>query len=808
MSDLSQFSATTRAVRAAIATDREHGAVVPPIHLSSTFAFEGFNKPRTFDYTRSGNPTRSQLADALAALEGGAGAVVTSTGMSAVTLCLQLLKPGDTIVAAHDCYGGTQRLLKAFARRGLFNLELVDLTCHPDPERSEGEESLSQAIERIRPRILWIETPSNPLLRITDIRAAAAAGHAVGAIVVVDNTFLSPALQQPIALGADLVVHSTTKYLNGHSDVVGGAVIAADQALADELKWWANCLGITGAPFDSYLTLRGVRTLHSRIRDHLASTQAVVAALCAHPAVKKVYYPGLSGHPGHELARTQQAGFGAMVSFEVEGGVQAVETLTANLNLFTLAESLGGVESLVAHPATMTHVSMDAESRAAAGISDSLVRLSVGIESPEDLARDLSNALDEVLRRSAAVSLPRTENLPAPEAPPRTAAVAVPRTQSADVVLLGVGAIGRELLSQLGQTQNALRIVGLIDRSGFVFDEHGLSGERLGVIASLKAAGRPLASSIGGQKADAIQSLHEISRHRLSRPILVDATPADTSFVLQMALSRGFDLVLANKVPLAADQSAVDHLHQLAARAGRTILHEATVGAGLPVLDTLSKLREAGDKVHSIEGCPSGTLGYLFGELGRGEKFSSALERAIALGYAEPDPRVDLSGLDVARKALILARAIGFRGELAQVHVESLVPKHLADGPAEEFLSRTADLDAPWAERVNEARKKGRVLRYRARVTPDSIAVGLIAVKLTDPLGVLHGTDNQFTFTTARYAARPLVITGPGAGPAVTAAGVFNDLLRLERSRDRERSDKDSSSRSSPVFRASNAYAS
>jgi len=781
MSDLSKFSATTRAVRAAIATDKEHGAVVPPIHLSSTFAFEGFGKPRTYDYTRSGNPTRSQLADALAALEGGAGAVVTSTGMSAVTLCLQLLKPGDTIVAAHDCYGGTQRLLKAFAKRGLFNLVLADLTQGVIPSAARD---LQLKFAQLKPRIVWIETPSNPLLRITDIRAVADAGHAAGAIVVVDNTFLSPALQQPIALGADLVVHSTTKYLNGHSDVVGGAVIAADFTLAEELKWWANCLGITGAPFDSYLTLRGVRTLHSRIRDHLASTEAVVAALSVHPAVKKVHYPGLRDHPGHELAKSQQTGFGAMVSFEVEGGVQGVEVLAANLQCFTLAESLGGVESLIAHPATMTHSSMDAESRAAAGISDSLVRLSVGIESPEDLASDLTSALDAVLKSQRTVTRRHSERAAGHSERSEESAVA-------DVVLLGVGAIGRELLSQLGQTQNALRVVGLIDRSGFVFDEHGLSTERLAVIASLKAAGTPLAGQIGGQKADAIQSLHEISRHKLSRPILVDATPADTSFVLQMALSRGFDLVLANKVPLAGDQSAVDHLHQLAARAGRTILHEATVGAGLPVLDTLSKLREAGDKVLSIEGCPSGTLGFLFGELGRGEKFSTALERAIAQGYTEPDPRVDLSGLDVARKALILARAIGFRGELANVHVESLVPPHLADGPTEEFLSRTADLDAPWAERVNEARKKGKVLRYRAHVTPDSIVVGLIAVKLTDPLGVLHGTDNQFTFTTSRYHARPLVITGPGAGPAVTAAGVFNDLLRLERSRERDSADKD-----------------
>ena len=381
-SDLS--SRITRAVRAAIATDREHGAVVPPIHLSSTFAFEGFGKPRTYDYTRSGNPTRSQLADALAELEGGARAVVTCTGMSAVALVLHLLEPGDVIVAAHDCYGGTQRLLRALSAKGHFTLVFADLT-------ATGADA---EVARHQPRLVWVETPSNPLLRITDVRRIAAAGHAVGALVVVDNTFLSPALQQPISLGADVVVHSTTKYLNGHSDVVGGAVVASESALADELAWWANCLGITGAPFDSYLTLRGVRTLHARVRQHLENTAAVVEALCAHDAVLHVNYPGLASHPGHSVAASQQDGFGAMVSFEVVGGVAGVERLTAELEYFTLAESLGGVESLIAHPATMTHASMDAAARAGAGISDSLVRLSVGIESADDLVRDLSNALD------------------------------------------------------------------------------------------------------------------------------------------------------------------------------------------------------------------------------------------------------------------------------------------------------------------------------------------------------------------------------------------------------------------------------
>ena len=377
-------SSITRAVRASIATDRQHGAVVPPIHLSSTFAFERFGKPRTYDYTRSGNPPRTQLADALAQLEGGARGVVTSTGMSAVALVLHLLQPGDVIVAAHDCYGGTQRLLRALSAKGHFTLVFTDLTA----PTAEAE------VVRHAPRIVWVETPSNPLLRITDVRRIATAGHAVGALVVVDNTFLSPALQQPISLGADVVVHSTTKYLNGHSDVVGGAVIAREAATGDELAWWANCLGITGAPFDSYLTLRGVRTLHARVRQHVENTEAVVEALCAHDAVTRVNYPGLVSHPGHAVAASQQDGFGAMVSFEVVGGVAGVECLTAELEYFTLAESLGGVESLIAHPATMTHASMDAAARANAGISDSLVRLSVGIESADDLVRDLSRALD------------------------------------------------------------------------------------------------------------------------------------------------------------------------------------------------------------------------------------------------------------------------------------------------------------------------------------------------------------------------------------------------------------------------------
>ena len=387
-------STATRAVRAGIATDAQHRAVVPPLHLSSTFAFAGFGQKGRYDYTRSGNPTRDQLADALAELEEGCGAVVTSSGMAAVTLALQLVPAGGLVLAAHDCYGGTYRLLRALAARGQIRLELADLS-------AEGADRL---IAHRAPALVWVETPSNPLLRITDLRAVCAAGRAAGAIVVVDNTFLSPALQRPLALGADLVVHSTTKYLNGHSDVVGGAVVARDPAHLESLAWGANGLGITGAPFDSFLTLRGVRTLFARMRAHEENAHQVAALLDAHPAVLTVHYPGLVTHPGHAVAAGQQAGFGAMVSFSLTGGAAAARAVCESLECFTLAESLGGVESLVAHPATMTHASMDAEARATAGISDALVRLSVGIECADDLVADLEQALDEALAVTPAVA--------------------------------------------------------------------------------------------------------------------------------------------------------------------------------------------------------------------------------------------------------------------------------------------------------------------------------------------------------------------------------------------------------------------
>jgi cystathionine gamma-synthase len=377
--------AATCAVRAGIDRDRAFGAVTPPVVLSSNFSFAGFNQKRADDYTRSGNPTRDLLGEALADLEGGAGGVVTATGMGAVTLLLHaLLQPGDVLVVPHDCYGGSWRLFNALANKGAFELVTCNLT---DPQ------ALAAALARA-PKLVWIETPSNPLLRITDLQTVIAAAQQVGALTVVDNTFLSPALQRPIAdFGADFVLHSTTKYINGHSDVVGGAVVSKTAEQHQHLAWWANCLGLTGSPFDSFLTLRGLRTLDARLRVHQDNAAALVALLDGHPAVSALHYPGLPAHPGHALAARQQYGFGAMLSVELVGGEAAVRAFVDGLQYFTLAESLGGVETLVAHPATMTHAAMSPEARALAGITDGMLRFSVGIEHVDDLLADLAAAL-------------------------------------------------------------------------------------------------------------------------------------------------------------------------------------------------------------------------------------------------------------------------------------------------------------------------------------------------------------------------------------------------------------------------------
>jgi cystathionine gamma-synthase len=375
---------STRAVRAGIDCDSAYGAVSPPLYLSANFSFDGFDGKRRYDYTRSGNPTRDQLGDALAALEGGAGGVVTATGMAAVALILHaLLEPGDTLLVPHDCYGGSWRLFNSLAAKDAFKLDSCDFT---DPA------AVAAAIDR-RPSLVWVETPSNPLLRITDLAAVIPAAHAAGALVVADNTFLSPALQRPIEFGADVVIHSTTKYINGHSDVVGGAAIARDSALLEQLQWWANALGLTGAPFDSYLTLRGLRTLDARLRIQQANCAALANRLALNPAVARVHYPGLADHPGHSIASRQQDGFGAMLSFELVGGEAAARRFVEGLSCITLAESLGGVESLVTHPATTSHAAMSEESRDRAGIGPGLLRLSVGVEDLADLTADVDAAL-------------------------------------------------------------------------------------------------------------------------------------------------------------------------------------------------------------------------------------------------------------------------------------------------------------------------------------------------------------------------------------------------------------------------------
>ena len=375
--------AQTRAVRAGLESDPATGAVVPPIHLSTTYSFHGYDDKRAYDYSRSGNPTRDLLGNALADLEGGAGAVITGSGMGAITLVGHLFKVGARIVAQHDCYGGSYRLFEEWQRRGEFVVDFVDF----------GDPAALRAALATPAALVWIETPSNPLLRITDIAAVAQLGHEAGALVVVDNTFLSPAWQQPLRLGADIVVHSTTKYINGHSDVVGGAAVGKSSELHERLAWWANCLGLTGAPFDSYLTLRGLRTLHARLAVHGRNAQGLAEWLSRQSGVSRVWYPGLPAHPGHALAARQQLGFGAIVSFELKGGVTAVKRAVEGLGCISLAESLGGVESLIAHPVTMTHAAMDEPARRAAGLTEGLLRLAVGIESLDDLRADLEAAL-------------------------------------------------------------------------------------------------------------------------------------------------------------------------------------------------------------------------------------------------------------------------------------------------------------------------------------------------------------------------------------------------------------------------------
>jgi aspartokinase/homoserine dehydrogenase 1 len=364
----------------------------------------------------------------------------------------------------------------------------------------------------------------------------------------------------------------------------------------------------------------------------------------------------------------------------------------------------------------------------------------------------------------------------------RIAGGSVIRPERMEVVLLGFGQIGRALASLLARVDRpalSLRVAAVIDRSGFVFDPEGISPRRLAGLAAQKRKGRRLADLPKGRTATAEEAVAHIAGYALTRPVLVDLTADDTVRALEQALTHGMDLVLANKRPLADRRSVSDGLWQTARARGRRILHEATVGAGLPIIDTYHKLVESGDRVERIEGLLSGTLGYVLSQVSAGVSFSRAVRAAMAKGYTEPDPRDDLSGMDVARKALILARLLGYQGDLRQSSVESLVPRWGRTLSLPDFLGRLEELDAPWKRRVDEAAAKGSVLRYVALVTPGKVAVGVQAVPTASPLAAIKGSDNQLVFTTARYNANPLVITGPGAGAEVTAAGVLNDILRL-----------------------------
>ncbi|HCH1474195.1 TPA: O-succinylhomoserine (thiol)-lyase [Vibrio parahaemolyticus] len=373
----------TIAVRTGIESDSQYHAVVPPIYLSTNYGFPAFGEVPKYDYTRSGNPNRGLLESALSELESGKGAVVTNCGTSALNLWVSaFLGPDDLIVAPHDCYGGTYRLFNTRANKGDFKVQFVD---------QSDEQALEAALAK-KPKLILLETPSNPLVRVVDIAAICEKAKQVGTLVAVDNTFLTPVYQKPLELGADFVIHSTTKYINGHSDVIGGVVITKTEAHAEELAWWGNCIGATGTPFDSYMTLRGIRTLGARMRVHEESSQHVLNYLQQQALVAKIYHPSLPDHPGHEIAKKQQSGFGSMLSFEFAGSFEQLKVFVKELELFSLAESLGGVESLICHPASMTHRAMGEEALAEAGVSHQLLRLSVGLEDAQDLIADLDQA--------------------------------------------------------------------------------------------------------------------------------------------------------------------------------------------------------------------------------------------------------------------------------------------------------------------------------------------------------------------------------------------------------------------------------
>ena len=375
----------TRAIHAGVEPDPATGAIMTPVYLTSTYAQSAPGQHKGYEYSRSDHPTRAALEHNLAALEGVEYGLAFASGLAAESAVLHLLQSGDHVVATRDLYGGTYRLFeRVWAKYGV-EFSYAD---------GEDIEALRRAF-RPNTKLLWIETPSNPTLSIVDLQAACELAHAHGALAVVDNTFATPYLQQPFEFGADIVVHSTTKYLGGHSDVVGGALCVRERALYEQLKFYQNAVGAVPGPLDCFLVLRGVKTLALRMRQHCENARRIAEYLAQHPEVKQVRYPGLPTHPGHALARQQMRDFGGIVTMELHGGAARAMRFLSSTRLFTLAESLGGVESLMCHPATMTHASIPPEERARIGITDALVRLSVGVEDADDLLEDLAQAIEK-----------------------------------------------------------------------------------------------------------------------------------------------------------------------------------------------------------------------------------------------------------------------------------------------------------------------------------------------------------------------------------------------------------------------------
>lgn len=373
----------TRAIHAGQEPDPSTGAIMTPVYLTSTYVQQSPGVHKGYEYTRSHNPTRKAYEACIASLESGKHGFAFASGLASTMIIMQLLRSGDHVVAADDMYGGTFRLFDKVLKPNGYEFTFVDLS-HP--------ENLDAALKP-NTKLLWLETPTNPMLKLCDIAALVKRAHARGILVAVDNTFMSPYFQRPLEFGADIVMHSSTKFINGHSDVVGGVVVVKDDALAERLAFYSNAIGPIASPFDSFLAMRSLKTLPVRMRAHAENAMAVAEFLKQHPKVEKTIYPGLKDYPQHALAKEQMSGFGGMVSFVIKGGFPPAKTFLENVRIFSLAESLGGVESLVNHPAIMTHASVPAETRKALGISDSLIRLSVGIETPEDLIRDLEQAL-------------------------------------------------------------------------------------------------------------------------------------------------------------------------------------------------------------------------------------------------------------------------------------------------------------------------------------------------------------------------------------------------------------------------------